>query len=181
MTASRAILISRRRRGRPLNLNLDDATFGKPKSSVIPFSREHVLRFCVRARACKKNKKETRDVKLVFLFLFFYSCLWIRSVARSKSSGCVRKCVQMCAAFLPKYLFEIFVTFFFLIERKDVTFLLHFCPRFAQKHPLNARIEADHDAQKARRNGSFEKWAFVLLERGVVARLVAFLRGVLCV
>lgn len=103
MTASRAILISRRRRGRPLNLNLDDATFGKPKSSVIPFSREHVLRFvCARVQI---NKKKTRDVKLVFVFLFFYSCLWIRSVARSKSSGCVVcKCVQMCAAFLPKYL-----------------------------------------------------------------------------
>ena len=101
MTASRAILIPRRRRGRPLNLNLDDATFGKPKSSVLPFSREHVLRFaCVRARAKNRERNARRQTRIPF-FSSFIRFLWIRSVARSKSFGCVCKCVQMCAAFLP--------------------------------------------------------------------------------
>ena len=91
ITASRAILISRRRRrGRPLNLNLDDATFGKPKSSVIPFSARARAPFCVRARACKtKQERNARRQTRIPFFSSFIRILWIRSVARSESFGCV--------------------------------------------------------------------------------------------
>jgi hypothetical protein len=58
MTASRAILISRRRRGRPLNLNLDDATFGKTKIERAPLFARARAPFRVRARACKKTRKK---------------------------------------------------------------------------------------------------------------------------
>jgi hypothetical protein len=90
MTASRAILISRRRRGLPLNLNLDDATFGKPKSSVIPFSARARAPLCVRARACKtKQERNARRQTRIPFFSSFIRFLWIRSVARSESFGCV--------------------------------------------------------------------------------------------
>jgi len=114
----------------------------------------------VRARA-KQNKKETRDVKLVFPFsLLLFVSYGFEALRAQKASGASFVNGANVCRISPQISREIFVTFFFDLNEKTLLFFLHFCPLFAQKHPLNARIEADREAQKARRNGSFEKVAF---------------------
>jgi hypothetical protein len=113
MTASRAILIPRRRRGRPLNLNLDDATFGKPKSSVLPFSREHVLRFaCVRARAKKRERNARRHTPRFCFPLLLFVFYGFEALRAQKASGAFVSACK-CVPHSSQISLEIFVTFFF--------------------------------------------------------------------
>jgi hypothetical protein len=94
---------------------------------------------CVRARA-KQNKKETRDVKLVFLFLFFYSFLMdSKRCALRKLRGAFVNACKCVPHFAPNISIDICNFFFLICERKDVTFLLTLLPPFCSKNPPSTR------------------------------------------
>jgi len=135
MTASRAILISRRRRGRPLNLNLDDATFGKTKIERAPFFARARAPFRVRARACKKTRRKRETSSSSYLFSSSFLMDSKRYCALNQSFGCVCKCVQMCR--ISPNISRDICNFFFKLNEKTLLFsptLLK--PPFPQKPRL---------------------------------------------
>lgn len=67
------------------------------------------------------------------------------------------KCVPH---FAPNISIDICNFYFFYLNEKTLLFFCTSVPFLLKKHPRNARIEADREAQKARRNGSIEKVAF---------------------